>query len=68
MLISHEKWKMLNHNLPEMDPHKALEFSIGEQRYLTIPVERVPGLGNVVQATRETGLTIITRKRSSPNG
>ena len=62
VLISYNKWKTLNHSLPEVDPHKAKEFFVSGQAYLTIPVER--DAYKCWRPVRETGLEIITRKRS----
>jgi hypothetical protein len=65
VLISHDKWKTLNHNVPEVDPHRAKEFFVSGQAYLVIPVER--NEHQCWSPLQETGLKIITRKRSKPN-
>lgn len=62
VLISHDKWRTLNHNVPEVDPHNAKVFHVGEQAYLTIPVYR-----DAYKCWRplvETGLDIVARPLS----
>jgi len=66
VLISHDKWKQLNHNLPEVNPEKAVPFYVGEQAYVTIPCEK--HIGSVLVPERSTGLEIITQKRSKVDG
>jgi hypothetical protein len=58
VLISHDKWKKLNHGLPNVNPHKVMKFLVGEQNYLVIPVERYGS--TLFQAKPETGLMIFT--------
>jgi hypothetical protein len=62
VLISHDKWKTLNHNLPQVDSDKALPFYVGNNAYVVIPCE--PHIGSVLRPKRSTGLEIITRQRS----
>lgn len=62
VLISHDKWKTMNRRLPDVNPHKAEVFFVGEQAYLTIPVER--DAYKCWRPLPETGLTIITEKSS----
>jgi hypothetical protein len=65
VLISHDKWRTMNHTIPAVSPHRAGVFWVGEQAYLTIPVEQRGGTA-VWHPVSETGLEIITRKRSKP--
>ena len=62
VLISHDKWRTLNHALPEVDPNKARPFYVGDAAYVVIPCE--PHIGSVLRPKQSTGLEIITRKRS----
>jgi len=62
VLISHEKWKTMNHQLPEVDPVKAELFFVDEQAYMVIPAINLGG--TVYQAKPETGLKIITERKS----
>ena len=66
VLISHDKWRTLNHNMPEVDPHKAKVFYVGDNLYMTIPISAIM-VGSAVcepQARPETGFKITrTRKR-----
>ena len=39
VLISHDKWKQLNHRLPNITPDRAGIFFIGDQAYMVLPVE-----------------------------
>ena len=64
VLISRNKWRTLNHNVPSVDPHNAQVNFVGGQAYMVIPVVDL-GSG-IWQATPETGLKIITCKRSKP--
>jgi len=63
VLISPDKWKTLNHNLPDVDSEKTLHFYVGENAYVTIPCD--PPIGGVFRPKRSTGLEIITRRRSA---
>ena len=40
VLISHEKWKIMNHRLPNITPDRAGIFFIGDQAYMVLPVEQ----------------------------
>jgi hypothetical protein len=60
VVISHDKWLMLNHHIPTVKRREVTEFFVGDQTYLTIPVKRI-GLGpSIWQAEPETGIKIIT--------
>ncbi len=64
VLISHDKWRTLSHNVPEVDPHKAKVFYVGDNLYMTIPIDAIM-VGSAVcepQARPETGFK-ITRSR-----
>ena len=66
VLISHDKWRTLNHNLPEVDPHKAKVFYVGDSLYMTIPIDAIMVGSSVCepQARSETGFEITrVRKR-----
>lgn len=65
VLISHDKWRTLNHNLPEVDPEKAMPFYVGGNAYVVIPCDEP--VGSVFRPKPSTGLDIITRKRSKRN-
>jgi len=65
VMISHAKWKCMNHRLPTVDPDKALPFYVDGQAYVVIPCEA--HIGSVLRPKRSTGLEIITRKRSKAN-
>jgi hypothetical protein len=65
VLISHAKWKHMNHRLPTVDPDKALHFYVDGQAYVVIPCEA--RIGSVLRPKPSTGLEIITRKRSKRN-
>jgi hypothetical protein len=64
VLISHDKWKELNHGLFDLNPHKASLSIVDDQAYLTIPVKGVSLFPALWQAKPETGLTIITNRKS----
>ena len=66
VLISHDKWKTLNHNVPSVNPHKAEAFYVGEQAYMVIPAVDLGG--GVYQAKPETGLKIITDTKLRKRG
>ena len=60
VLISHDKWRTLNHALPEVDPEKARPFYVGNSAYVVIPCE--PHIGSVLRPKPSTGLEIIYSK------
>lgn len=60
VLISHDKWKTMNHRLPNITPNRAGIFFIGDQAYMVLPVEQRDGHA-VWHPTPETGLGIITK-------
>ena len=62
VLISHEKWKIMNHRLPNITPDRAGIFFIGDHAYMVLPVEQRNGHA-VWHPTPETGMEIITRPR-----
>ena len=63
VLISHDKWRTMNHRLPNITPDRAGIFFIGDQAYMVLPVEQRDGHA-VWHPTLETGLEIITRRKS----
>ena len=63
VLISHDKWRTLNHGLPDVRPDRVGVFFIGKQAYLQIPVEQRKESA-VWHAVPEVGLDIITRRKS----
>ena len=67
VLISHEKWKIMNHRLPNITPDRAGIFFIGDQAYMVLPVEQRNGHA-VWHPTPETGMEIITRPRKKAKG
>lgn len=58
VLVSHDKWKILNHNIFDADPHALRLNFIDGQRYVTLPIG--PDSNNCWQALPETGLQIVT--------
>lgn len=62
VVISHDKWLMLNHHIPTVKRYEVTEFFVGGQAYLTIPVERANPNSTIWQAKPETGLKIITER------
>jgi len=67
VLISHEKWKTMNHRLPNITPDRAGIFFIGDQAYMVLPVEQRDGHA-VWHPTPETGLEIITKPGKKAKG
>ena len=65
VMISHAKWKCMNHRLPTVDPDKALPFYVDGQAYVVIPCEA--HIGSVLRPKHSTGLEIVTRKWSKPD-
>jgi predicted transcriptional regulator len=61
VVISHDKWIMLNHHIPDVKRAAVTEFFVGGQAYLTIPVER--DVFKFWRPVAETGLDIVTLKK-----
>ena len=60
VIISPDKWKMLNHPIPAVKSNGVTKFYAGAQTYLTIPVENIGRGVTLWQAKPSTGLEIIT--------
>jgi hypothetical protein len=68
VLISYDKWKTLNHNTPQVNPHKAEVVFVRKKSYVVISGERDEF--KCWRPKKETGMDIINivRKRSKADG
>lgn len=63
VLISHDKWRTMNHRLPNIAPDRAGIFFIGDQAYMVLPVEQRDRHASW-HPMPETGLEIITKRKT----
>lgn len=69
VLISHNKWRMLNHNVPDVNPNEIKEFFVGDQMYLMMPVECVGSCSYRIKSSKKlevrswTGLEVIEHRK-----
>jgi hypothetical protein len=65
VLISHDKWRALNHGAPYVNPDQITEYFVGDQAYIIVPVGRGRVEPTVWQTPKESMIQIVTRRRKA---
>ena len=65
VLISHDKWRALNHGTPYVNPDQITEYFVGDQAYIIVPVGRGRVEPTVWHNPKESMIQIVTCRRKA---